>query len=278
LVLSPTEFGTAAVARVNDHAPKLEKKLAEARAAWVESFWSRSGLEQARKATAEPFYEDENQLPITPDEAAELKKIIQDLEPDGYAAALYDEMAIMVSAGWISGAELLNIVAEFDTVPQFALDAIRQNAEQFAFVVNQREQQAVFDVIDTALVEGQTPKELAGIVADTFADGYHIATPEGVVRRVPTDSWSKMVARTELSRAQTLGAMSLYQAAGIETVMWVTNSGQTVCDECSDADGEVRKLGDPFDGVDTDTPPAHPNCCCSLVPADEDVAYQPEAA
>jgi len=193
-------------------------------------------------------------------------------------------MALLVEAGFISAGELLKVSGkietgvETDTVPSVTLDAIRQKAETFAFMVNQREQQALFDVVDAAIADGQTPKELAGVVADTFADGYHITSPgTGVVKKIPTDYWSQMVARTELSRAQTAGQVALYKLAGIEKVRWVTNHGATVCDECEEADGQVVAMGDVFDGVDTDEPPAHPNCCCALMAADEDVDYQ-EAA
>lgn len=186
----------------------------------------------------------------------------------------------MVEAGYLSGKELLKaagyVTTDFDTVPSITLDAIREKASSFAFMVNSREQQALFDVIDTAIAEGQTPKELAGVVADTFAEGYHITSPgTGIIKKIPTDAWSQMVARTELSRAQTAGQVALYKAAGIQKVRWVTNS--TPCDECGEADDDVENLGDPFPGVDTDEPPAHPNCCCALMAADEDVDYQ-EAA
>jgi SPP1 gp7 family putative phage head morphogenesis protein len=226
---------------------------------------------------AEPIYYGDGEDALTPEQAAALKEVVNALSPDGWSQALYDEMTILLEAGWLSASEILQeagkIEAGFEgTVPSLTLDAIRQKAEDFAFMVNGREHQALFDVIDNAIATGQTPKELAGVVADTFAAGYHITSPgTGVVTKMPTDAWSEMVARTELSRAQTAGQMALYEAAGIEHVMWVTNQGATVCDECADADGQVLPIGDPFDGVDTDEPPAHPNCCCALMAADEDI-------
>ena len=213
-----------------------------------------------------------------------MKQIVAELSADGWSQALYDEMSLLVEAGFVSAGELLKVAGkieasvEYDAVPSVTLDAVRDKATSFAFMVNQREQQAMFDVIDAAIAEGQTPKELAGVVADTFAEGYHITSPgTGVVKKIPTSDWSQMVARTELSRAQTAGQVALYKLAGIEKVRWVSNHGDTVCDECDEADGQVVTMGDPFDGVDTDEPPAHPNCCCALMAADEDVDYQ-EAA
>lgn len=157
---------------------------------------------------------------------------------------------------------------DFNTVPAITLSEIRKNAEQFAFMVNQREQQALFDVIDEAVAEGRTPGALASIISDTFSDGYHVTDSSGVVKRYPTEVWSKMVARTELSRAQTMGNIALYQAAEIRTVMWATSQGDNVCPECEERDGEVYAI------ENIDAPPLHPNCACALMPADEDVAYR----
>jgi SPP1 gp7 family putative phage head morphogenesis protein len=208
---------------------------------------------------------------LTASEAATLKQVVNEMTGDVWSQALYDELSLMVESGYVSAGDLVEasgaqIDFEFGNVPSTTLDAIRKQAEQFAFMVNQREQQAIFDVVDTAVAEGQTPKELAGVIQDTFAEGYHIQTPDGVDKRVPTDAWSKMVARTELSRAQTMGAMSLYDTAGIEKVEWVTSG--TACDECEPLEGQIFRLDD------VDEPPLHPNCACSLVPADEDVAYE----
>ena len=186
-------------------------------------------------------------------------------------------MALAVEYGWINGGDLIReagvIEASFgDSVPAETLDALKEQADAFAFMVNAREQQTMYGLIDSAIANGQTVGSLAGDISDAFAEGYHVTNSDGdVVKRIPTDAWSEMVARTELNRAQTMGQMAVYDDAGIEKVVWMTNHGATVCDFCDEADGQVVVMGDVFDGVDVDAPPAHPNCCCALLPADEDV-------
>lgn len=249
--------------------PALQEKLEQARAKWEASFWRNSGLPRAQKA--------DSNAAITATEAAAIKQVVNELTGDAWSQALYDELSIMVEAGYVSAGDVLQAAGmtldvDWKTIPPATLEAMRQNAEQFAFMVNQREQQALFDIIDNAVLEGQTPKELSAVINQTFKDGYHVtAEGQGIVKRYPTDTWSKMVARTELSRAQTMGNMALYQAAGIEKVMWVTSQGANVCPECEELDGEV------FDLDDVNEPPLHPNCACALMAADEDVKYQ-EAA
>lgn len=205
-----------------------------------------------------------------------MKEVVQKLNVSGaYADALYNEMAILVEAGWDSAKHLLDLAASFDTVPVFTLDALRKHAEQFAFLIVQRENQALFDVIDTGLAEGWTPAYVADQIQQTFSDGYHVYDGGKLVRTTPSDTWSTMVARTELSRAQTMGNLALYQAAQIARVMFVTTQGENVCPECAELDGELIAMSDL---TDDDTPPLHPNCACALVAADEDVNPQAEAA
>lgn len=182
-----------------------------------------------------------------------------------------------MSAGWTSGKDLLNVaesvLATFgDVVPAETLSALQDGAGRFAFLVNQREQQQIYDLIDNAIATGQTVSALADSISTSFQDGYHVTDDDGnLVRTIPSDSWSNMVARTELSRAQTAGQVAIYNTAGVQTVIWQSNHGQTVCDECSDADGAVVPLGEIFEMVGVDAPPAHPCCCCNVLPYDEDV-------
>lgn len=175
----------------------------------------------------------------------------------------------MVEAGWTNAKELLHLQADFkDIKPTFAMEALRKRVDAFTFMVNQREQEALNMTLDTALDQGWTPKQLAGEIGKTFADGYHITNNKGdLIRTVPTDYWSQTVARTELNRAQTMGALALYDAAGIKRVQWQTNHGSTVCDECQGYDGETYAM------ADAPECPAHPRCCCALIAADDDVKF-----
>lgn len=201
-----------------------------------------------------------------------MRKAVAAIDGD-YATVLYEAMALLAQSGYDDAAELLDIELGFDVTQSAAMEQLRENLGDFSFMVNDREQSVVNDLVDEGLAAGWTPGKLADAISDSFADGYHILDDDGNVERtIATDAWSNVVARTELSRAQNLGAVSLYRDAGIEKVMWVTTQGANVCDICEPADGEVMPLGDVFDSVDVDAPPAHPNCCCALMPADADVA------
>lgn len=50
-----------------------------------------------------------------------------------------------------------------------------------------------------------------------------------------------------------------FRAAGIESVMWVSQRDNRVCSDCDDLDGEIF----PIDEV---PPPQHPHCRCQVVP------------
>jgi hypothetical protein len=78
-------------------------------------------------------------------------------------------------------------------------------------------------------------------------------------------AWAHRLALTELSRAQAQAAAGIYEAAGIAAWQWTTEPG--ACPAClaNEAVGPIA-LGQGWpDG--SDSPPGHPNCRCSLLPA-----------
>jgi len=78
-------------------------------------------------------------------------------------------------------------------------------------------------------------------------------------------AWARRLALTELSRAQAQAAAAVYRAAGITRWQWTTEPG--ACPAClaNEAAGPIA-LGQAWpDG--SYSPPGHPNCRCSLLPA-----------
>jgi predicted DNA-binding ribbon-helix-helix protein len=78
-------------------------------------------------------------------------------------------------------------------------------------------------------------------------------------------AWAQRLALTELSSAQAQAAAAVYQAAGITNWQWTTEPG--ACPAClaNEAEGPIP-LGQAWpDG--SQSPPGHPNCRCSLLPA-----------
>ncbi len=230
-------------------------------------FWRTSGLGR--------FREEANPRELTPLLLARIEHAIYELDAEPYAEAIYDATEILVEAGWTNARELLDLKAGFDVVPEHALAALRGDAKRFSFLVIQREKDALAAVLDQALRDGDGAREVAASIRDAFAEGFHVDPGGDVLRTtgkgrvIGADVWSKMVARTELSRASNTGAMLLYQDAGVEKVRWSASNGTNTCAECEDADDEVVALGENFPFVDVDQPPAHPGCICGLVSADD---------
>ena len=84
--------------------------------------------------------------------------------------------------------------------------------------------------------------------------------------RSPADALK--VATTETYRAANAGAMDAYRKAKVDKVRWVTRSGHP-CPICLENEAAgPRHLGQPFPSGGQ-APPAHPNCECVLVPADQ---------
>lgn len=93
---------------------------------------------------------------------------------------------------------------------------------------------------------------------------------------VPWPAWDgaepffKTLALTIANLVQSEMSVERYASAGIRTLRWVTNGGETVCQNCRAAEGAIVPLGQPFPFVDVETSPAHPGCCCAVVVGDEE--------
>ncbi|MGD0053303.1 MAG: phage minor head protein [Vulcanimicrobiaceae bacterium] len=208
---------------------------------------------------------------------AAVQQAIVELETEPYSEAIYDAAELLVEAGWKNARQLLDLTVGFDQVPAYALAALEGDAKRLAFLAVQRERHALLEQLQLAIANGDGVRELAAAIETTFAEGYHTplirdtggAQQPLTFRRIPTQTWSTMVARTELSRAENAGAVALYRDAGVEKVRWSCANSETSCEECMDADDEVVDLGDAFPFVDVDAPPSHPNCVCAIVSADD---------
>ena len=66
------------------------------------------------------------------------------------------------------------------------------------------------------------------------------------------------IAITETNMAYNLAATDTYAASGIEQWTWLAYDDNMTCEECDARDGEV------YDVSDTDVPPEHPSCRCTV--------------
>jgi SPP1 gp7 family putative phage head morphogenesis protein len=108
---------------------------------------------------------------------------------------------------------------------------------------------------------------LAKVLADALRAGGDAAGLSGLIRRFLGDgAWARMLALSELVRAQSAAAIAAYRAAGVVEVRWVAEGDERTCLRCEGlaAQGPVP-VGQGWDGADG--PPAHPNCRCFIAPA-----------
>ena len=104
-------------------------------------------------------------------------------------------------------------------------------------------------VLGKALEQGIPPQQVAPLIDKVVDD------PEQAL----------MIATTETARAVSMASRDLYQSSGVQMVEWLAFDA---CDLCMEnADASPISIDDVFPSDDTE-PPAHPNCTCSLAPAD----------
>jgi hypothetical protein len=76
-----------------------------------------------------------------------------------------------------------------------------------------------------------------------------------------SDTRAAMIARTEISLAQTQGNLASWQGSGlVATVDWQLSGNHDMDDECND-----NAEAGPYPVDDVPDCPAHPNCDCVLV-------------
>lgn len=151
---------------------------------------------------------------------------------------------------------------------------------------------AVADLIVTAFDEGVTVQDTARMIrsvvglgprdvralanftaqlADDGVDAATIATRSARYGQTLLNRRATTIARTEIMQASHAGQQALWDHAVSTGLLsddsekvWITASDP--CPDCEDLDGQVVGVLDAFDGPDgpLDTPPAHPNCECTV--------------
>lgn len=220
--------------------------------------------------------------PITRAEKRQIEDALKDfgLDDEGvnqYEGVLYDAMQARASDSYESGKTMMDEepllhvkTADFGHVPAYTLAEMEGYSKQLGFLVVEREKVALAQTIELAIANGDGAKQLAQDIGILFREGYHTLDKEGnVVKKFATASWSETVARTELSRASNAGTMAIYRKAGVKKIRWAAVDQESTCEPCHNADNEVVNLGDNFPFVDVPIPPAHPRCCCGVLPTSE---------
>lgn len=115
-------------------------------------------------------------------------------------------------------------------------------------------------------IQTTTVDRISVALAAAFTAGDSTTTAASAVNAVLDDpARAYTIAQTEMTRAVSGATLDSYGSNGVEQKEWLTIDGG--CDLCGDAESEGPiGLDANFDSVDTDAPPGHPNCLCTLLP------------
>ncbi len=222
---------------------------------------------------------------------------------DGLRRRLLRVVREPVADATLAGARRV-VTPAFDLVPARAVAVAELRAGELVAGITDEAREAVRRVITRGLREGRSVDAVAAEVreivglnprwANAVANRRRVLEADGVpaaradklltaYRDRLATTQARTIARTELARAQNLGAMEGYRQAveagafpeGVVRV-WVT-AQEDACKVCKLMNGvRVEGLTEPFTTLAGPalTPPAHPNCRCRLVlrPADRRVA------
>jgi HK97 family phage portal protein len=173
---------------------------------------------------------------IPPDEDAQLENV---LRPHFSAGA---------QNGWSLASDLMGLPADFDPADPRVITLLNSAGENV---------RGINDVTRSALRD---------ILAQSRSEGWSISMTRDAIRNMGEFSASRAetIARTELARADNLGAVSRYSASGLVdevTVIDGPECGWTSHDDPDTAHGSTRTLADA-----QAYPYAHPRCVRSVAP------------
>lgn len=113
--------------------------------------------------------------------------------------------------------------------------------------------------------------DLARVLADGIEEGMSPQQLAKAIRgRLDVPARAHMIAVTEMSRAVSAATLDSYRERGVKATEWFTAEDDRVCVICDgNAAAGAVGLGYLYPSGDV-MPPAHPNCRCSLAPAESD--------
>jgi SPP1 gp7 family putative phage head morphogenesis protein len=153
-----------------------------------------------------------------------------------------------VEAGELGGQEAVDRVEyghAFHFTDKDAIKALKENAAQLSKSSLERLKGNLDETIIAGVKDGKPIREITKDVHAIFDDmkGYE----------------AERIARTEVARGVSEGALIGYDSMGVEIVEFYANAG--ACPVCSGYHGELMTLGEATGNI-----PVHPNCYCFWLP------------
>lgn len=131
---------------------------------------------------------------------------------------------------------------------------IKYRANYFSKTVNDTTAEDVLKKVREGIEAGKTVDEISDDIS--------------VVYEIAKGSRTDMIARTEVSAASNEGAKLAYNQAGVEMWEWAVVDPED--EDCKENEGDVVKIGAPFNDGSIQPPDPHPNCECTTLPVFDD--------
>jgi hypothetical protein len=243
---------------------KLERAVASFLKNAGEQAASRVAAELGAKKAAKP-------LPLDDDETARLVNTAIVIPWEDLVPVVREPLIEAAQQGATSG--LLSVHAV--TGPLFS----KSNQLAADFAAHRAAELVGKKLVDGALLDNPSAKwaidettreELRRTITQALSEETTVDELLDAIRESPafSEQRARMIARTEVSLAQSNGTMAAWKTTGlVESLKWVLSSDHRCCDECdlNAAAGPVE-FGKAFPSGDF-TAPAHPNCNCAVIAA-----------
>jgi SPP1 gp7 family putative phage head morphogenesis protein len=223
--------------------------------------------QKASKASGDDT-DSEHALAVTVDDAEWWTALWASLPPD-----VVDDLESAILAGTSKGLIELDIhVSEeglISEVNALARDWAENRAAELVGMAWDEDGNLIANPDAQWVISETTRDELRQIITDAFKKNTPI---EDIIQAIEdadtfSEARAEMIARTEVSRAQTIGNFEVWEKSElVQTVRWQTSADALrVCDDCDEnSQADPVDLGDEFPSGDP-YPPAHPNCRCVLI-------------
>lgn len=126
------------------------------------------------------------------------------------------------------------------------------------WAISNTTRERIKEIIAESFTEETPLPEIQEAIQDALREE---ATGNGIF----SEARARLIARTEVMRAQTMGNWDVWIKSGVvKKIKWLTSEDERTCLICEENDGVVVEIGKPFPSGDL-YPIAHPLCRCTIV-------------
>nr|BAL54537.1 hypothetical conserved protein [uncultured prokaryote] len=198
----------------------------------------------------------------------------------GYDSAIAAALRNAVRSGALVGARTVQLETQLalSIASRHAIDWAEEHAAELVTRIDETTRDAIRTLVVDAMDMGRAAQSLRDSIAEIvpllprqvialarFAD--EVADPQAVRAYAVRLRYARalMIARTEAGFAVNRGRLEAYRSATrVRRVRWYTADDEIVCPVCEPLDGLAVEVGETFADSGVSSPPAHPNCRCTI--------------